>query len=330
MKAIICTKYGPANVLKLQAVEKSLPKKDEVLVKVHAASVTAADVMMRKGIPRYARIFLGLFRPKIAIPGTGFAGEVEAVGSDVGSFKPGEHVFGEVLFSPGTYAEYVCVPQAGLLFRKPSAMTCSQAAPVCDGALTSMNFLRDVAKLKKGQRILVNGASGSLGTSAVQLAKYFGAHVTGVCSTRNIELVSSLGADNVIDYTKEQFNQNGETYDVIYDTVGKLSYSQCKDSLSSNGVFVSPVLSLRLLLNMIWTSMFNCKKAKFSATGIRPISELRELLSETCRIIESGGLRSVLDLSFELSQTSDAHRYVEKGHKTGNVTLSIQATAYPV
>lgn len=323
MKAVICSKYGSPNVLKVQEVEKPIPKKDEVLVKVHAASVTAADVMMRKGMPRYGRLFIGLFRPKNAIPGTGFAGKVEAVGNDVTDFEPGKHVFGEVLFSPGTNAEYVCVPESGLLFAKPDSVTCAEAAPVCDGALTSMNFLRNVAKLKRGQRILINGASGSLGTSAVQLAKYFGAHVTGVCSGRNLELVSSLGADKVIDYTQEAFKQNGEKYDVIYDTVGKLSYSQCKGSLTSNGVFVSPVLSLPLLLNVLWTSVFTHRKAKFSATGIMPIPELRELLGEVKRIIEEGKLLSVLDRSFGLEQISEAHSYVENGHKIGNVTLSI-------
>ena len=323
MKAVVCNEYGSPEVLKIQELEKPNPKYNEVLVKVHAASVTAADVMMRKGTPRYGRLFIGILRPKIKTPGTGFAGVVEQIGGDVTSFKLGDRVFGEVLFSSGTNAEYVCVNENELIFAIPQGMSFGEAAPVCDGALTSLNFLQNLAGLKPGQTILINGASGSLGTAAIQLAKSMGAHVTGVCGTANGELVRSLGADAVIDYKKEDFTKNGRHYDVIYDTVGKLSYSQCKRSLTKNGLFVSPVLSFPLLIQVLWTSAFSRKKAKFSATGVMPKTALRDMLSKLVGFIENGELRTVMDRCFSLPEITEAHEYVETGHKVGNVTLKI-------
>ena len=323
MKAVVCNKYGSPEVLKVQETEKPIPKNNEVLVKVHAASVTAADIMMRKGSPIFGRLFIGLFRPKIKTPGTGFAGVIESVGCDVACFNLGDRVFGEVLFSSGTNAEYVCVNETQLIFKIPKGMSYAQAAPVCDGALTSLNFLQNLANIITGQTILINGASGSLGTAAIQLAKNSGARVTGICSTANVALMRSLGADHVIDYTQEDFSNNGQKYDVIYDTVGKLSYLKCKGSLVDSGIFISPVLSLSLLLQVIWTAAFNQKKVKFSATGVLPVPVLRDLLSKLIDYFEKDKLRSVMDKTFTLSEIADAHAYVETGRKIGNITLKL-------
>ncbi len=323
MGAIVSTKYGSPDVLQLREVEKPTPKEGEVLIKVHAATVTAADGMMRKGIPYYGRLFLGLTKPKNPTPGTGFAGMIESVGKEVGQFKAGDRVFGEVIFGAGTNAEYTIVPEEGVLAIMPDNRTWSEAAPVCDGALTSLNFLRNLANIQRGQKVLINGASGGLGTSAVQLAKHFGAEVTGVCSSENVEMVESIGADEVIDYTKEDFTKNGSTYDIIYDTVGKSSFARCKGSLTEKGIFVSPVLSLALLLQMIWTSKFSNRKAKFSATGILPVAKLRTLLLELKGLFETGKLSTVIDRTYPLEEVPEAHRYVDKGHKKGNVVITL-------
>ncbi len=329
MKAIAITGYGSPDVLQLKEFEKPTPNDNEVLTKIYATPVTAADGMMRRADPFYGRLFLGLMKPKNPIPGTGFAGVIEAIGKDVRLFKEGDQVFGETALGFGAHAEYICVPEEGILAKKPGNITYEEAAPVCDGALTSLNFLRDLANIQRGQKVLINGASGSLGTSAVQLAKYFGAEVTGVCSTTNLEMVKSLGADKVIDYTKADFTKTRETYDLIFDTVGKSSFSRCKGSLTQKGVYLSPVLGLPLLLQMLWTSMNGSpafggagKKAKFSATGLRPASELRKLLQELKELIEAGQLKSVIDRRYTLKQTAEAHRYVDKGHKKGNVVIT--------
>jgi NADPH:quinone reductase-like Zn-dependent oxidoreductase len=323
MKAIVCTKYGSPDVLQLQEVEKPIPKDNEVLIKVFAASVTAADGMMRKGSPYIGRLFIGLRKPKNPIPGTGFAGVIEAIGKDVKLFNKGDSVFGESIFGHGTNAEYTCVPEEGIIALKPNNLTYEEAAPVCDGALTSLNFLKNLAKIERRQKVLINGASGSLGTAAVQLAKYFGAEVTGVCSSTNIEMVESLGADSVIDYTKTDFTETGQTYDIIYNTVGKSSYSKCKDSLTKKGVYLSPVLSLPLLFQVIKTSIFGGKKAMFDATGIRPVPELRMLLNELKKLIEAGQLKSIIDRSYSLENIAEAHSFVDKGHKKGNVVITL-------
>lgn len=323
MKAIVCTKYGSPDVLELREVEKPTPKDNEVLIKVYAASVTAADGMMREGTPFYGRLFIGLTKPNNPITGTGFAGVIEAIGKEVRLFQEGDSVFGETGIGFSTNAEYVCLPEDGVLAKLPNNMTYEEAAPVCDGALTSWSFLKDIGKIQSGQKVLINGASGSLGSAAVQIAKYFGAEVTGVCSTTNLEMVKSLGAEKVIDYTKEDFTKNGQTYDIIFDTVGKSSFSRCKGSLRENGVYLSPVLELPLLFQMIWTSKIGSKKAKFSATGLRPVSELRVLLNELKESIEAGKIKSVMDRSYPLEQTAEAHRYVDKGHKRGNVVITV-------
>jgi len=244
MKAAICNGYGASDVIKILEQTKPTPKKNEILVKVIASSCTAADSMMRQGRPYFGRLFIGLTKPKYPVTGTGFSGVIEVAGEDVNEFSVGQAVFGESIFGSGSNAEYLCVPQDALILHKPKALSHEEAAPLCDGALTSLNFLKDVANLQSGQRILINGASGSLGCAAVQLAKHFGAHVTGVCSTKNIGLVKSLGADHVIDYTQQDFSLEKNAFHIVYDTVGKRTFKECNKCLKEGGQFISPVLSL--------------------------------------------------------------------------------------
>lgn len=323
MKAAVYDRYGGPEVVRLVDRHQPTPKADEVLVRVRASAVTAADGMIRKGQPRWGRLFLGLRGPKVTAMGTQFAGDVIAAGDDVTGFTIGDRVFGETGLQFGAHAEYVSVSQDGLIAKIPEGMRYEEAAPLCDGPLTDMNFLRNLADLKPAQHILINGAAGSLGSAAVQLAKGFGAEVTGVCSTRNVDFVRGLGADHVVDYTKEDFAQHQQRYDVIYDTVGKSSFGCAKPALKPRGVFVSPVLGLALLWQMLWTGVFGRRKAKFSATGMMPINQQLPLLRDLLERIKAGQLQMVLDRRFGLDQIAQAHAYVDTGHKRGNVILEM-------
>jgi NADPH:quinone reductase-like Zn-dependent oxidoreductase len=325
MKAIVYTKYGLPDVAELKEIEKPTPKANEVLVRICATTVTATDSAFRKGEPLITRTFTGLIKPRITILGDMLAGEIEAVGPDVKLFKPGDQVFGSTGPGFGAHAEYICLPENGALAVKPANMTYGEAAAVCDGALTALPFLRDKAHIQRGQKVLINGASGSIGTVAVQLARYFGAEVTGVCSTKNLDLVKSLGADKVIDYTGEDFTKSGQTYDIIFDAVGKSSFSQCKRVLTQNGVFLSTNLSMATVPQVLWTSLIGGKKALVAATGLRPASERTKDLVFLRELIEGGRLKAVIDRCYPLEQTAEAHRYVDQGHKKGNVVITVLA-----
>lgn len=317
MKAAVYTKYGPPEVMQVIDIEKPTPKPNEVLVKIKASSVTRADTMMRQGIPKYGRLFLGLFKPKNTALGTGFSGVVEEVGNQVTQFKIGDEVFGEKLFSNGCNADYICIAEDMVIENKPTNISHQEAAPICDGFLTSYNFLKDIANIKEGQHILINGASGSLGSAAVQLAKVMGAKVTGVCSTKNVSFVKSIGADEVVDYKNEDFTNTQNKYDIIYDSVGTLSFKSCKNVLTQKGVFMTPVLSFGIL----WHSMVNSKKVKFAATGIKKTEELKRLFLELVDFFKQGKLQTNIDKSYNLSNIVAAHQYLETGRKVGNIAI---------
>jgi NADPH:quinone reductase-like Zn-dependent oxidoreductase len=295
-----------------------------VLIRIYAAVVTAADCAARKGEPFFGRVAFGLTRPKKKILGTEFAGEIEAVGKEVKRFREGDQVYAATGLGFGAHTEYICLPEEGTLAIKPANMTYEEAAGACEGVLTALPFLRDRGQIRSGQKVLVNGASGAVGTYAVQLAKYFGAEVTGVCSTRNLELVKSLGAEEVIDYTQEDFTKNGLTYDIIFDAVAKSSFSRCKNSLTPEGVYLLTVPGLPVLLQMLWTSRFGRKKAKIMFASMRPPGEKTKDLIFLKELCEAGKIKSVIDRTYPLEQAAEAHRYVETGHKRGNVLITVE------
>jgi len=320
MQAAICTKYGPPDVLQLKEVAKPSPKQNEVLIKVHAASLTPSDIAFRKGEPLIVKLIYGLTKPRLSTQGVEFAGEVEAVGSAVKLFQPGDQVFGMSPDHFGAHAEYLCLPETKTVVIKPPQMNYEEAAALCDGGLTALTFLRDVAKLQPGQTVLINGASGAVGAAAVQLAKHFGATVTGVCSTTNIRLVQSLGADKVIDYTQADFTQSGQTYDIIFDAVGKRSFSQCKGALTPTGVYLTTVPTLAIVRDMLSTAMRSGQKAKFATAGLM---QNKTNLNFLKTLFEAGKIKAVIDRRYGLAQIAEAHRYVEAGHKKGNVVIAV-------
>lgn len=302
MKAIICTKYGPPNVLQLHNIEKPKPKKNEVLVKIHATSVSTGDCRIRGfnspllfWIPM--RIILGFRKPRKPILGVELSGEIEDIGSDVTQFKKGDPVFALTELNLGGYAEYTCVHESGLIALKPTNVTYEEAAVIPFGGTSALHFLRK-GQIKKGQQVLIYGASGSVGTAAVQLAKYFGATVTAICSSSNFDLVTALGADNVIDYMKEDFTKRGDHYDIIFDAVGKYKKSLCTDALMPNGKYVS----------------VNGMMAKVSKEDMNLLKQLAE----------TEKLKPVIDRTYRLEEVVEAHTYVEMGHKKGNVSITLK------
>ena len=323
MRAVLYDRYGPPEVLRIGAVSKPVPKDDEVLVRIQATTVTRTDTGLRSAEVFISRFFTGLRRPKQRILGLELAGVVEEVGAGVTEFEVGDEVFG---VRSGANAEYVCVREKGALAHKPTGMSFEEAAAVCDGAALALACLRR-ADLREGQRILVYGASGSVGTAGVQLAKHFGAYVTAVCNTKNVELVSSLGADDVIDYLQQDFTKNGETYDVVFDAVGKHSFRRSRRSLKPGGTYVDTDLGFmwHVPLLALVTRWIGKKKV---ALGITKYSKADVLLLR--ELIEAGEYRAVIDRRYPLQQVVEATRYVETGQKTGNVVLTLNGAGASV
>jgi NADPH:quinone reductase-like Zn-dependent oxidoreductase len=320
MKAVVHDRYGPPEVLRIAEVERPVPADGEVLVRVHATTVTRSDCGYRAADPFFSRVFTGLRRPKRKIVGMELAGVVEEVGANVDEFAVGDEVFG---MRGGANAEYVCVREGGMLAPKPAGMTFEEAAAVCDGASIARACLSK-ADLHEGRSIVVYGASGSIGTAGVQLARHFGAHVTAVCNTKNVELVRSLGADEVIDFTREDFTRNGKTYDVVFDAVGKHSFRRCRRSLNPGGVYISTDLGfmwhvppLALLTRWIGSRRVTLPIPKYSKDDIVFLG----------RLIEAGEYRAVIDRRYPLEDVVEATRYVETGQKTGSVVLTLDGPA---
>jgi NADPH:quinone reductase-like Zn-dependent oxidoreductase len=317
VKAVVFDRYGPPEVLRLEEVEPPVPGDDEVLVRIHATTVNRSDCGWRAAKPFFSRFFTGIRRPKRRIIGMELAGEVEAVGAAVDEFQVGDHVFGVTSF--GANAELTCVRQSGGLAHKPAGVTFEQAAAVGDGGCIALACLRR-ADPREGRRILIYGASGSIGTAGVQLAKHYGAHVTAVCATKNLELVRSLGADRVIDYTQEDFTKNGETYDVVFDAVGKLSFRRCRRSLKRGGTYIPTDLGFlwHVPLLVLAKKIVRGKRVPFPIPSYS--KEEVKLLKE---LVEAGRYRAVIDRTYPLEQVVEATRYVETGQKTGNVVLTV-------
>jgi NADPH:quinone reductase-like Zn-dependent oxidoreductase len=323
MKAIVYERYGPPDVLELKEVEKPIPKDNEVLIKIHATTVTSGDWRARSldvpiGFGLISRLVFGISRPRQPILGTELAGEIESVGKDVTKFKVGDQVFAFSGARMGCYAEYKCMPEDGAVTLKPPNLTYDEAAAISFGGTTALNFFRR-GKLQSGERVLVNGASGGVGTASVQLAKHFGADVTGVCSTTNVELVRSLGATHVIDYTKEDFTQNGETYDVIVDTVGTAPFSRSKDSLKEGGRLLLVLGGLPDMLQIPWVSITSSKKI-IAGPAAERVDDLRFL----AELAQTGKFRPVIDRRYPFEQIVEAHRYIDTGRKKGNVIITLE------
>jgi NADPH:quinone reductase-like Zn-dependent oxidoreductase len=330
MKAIVYTEYGSPDVLHLAEVAKPAPQDNEVLIRIHATPVNFGDLLARNfksvtprrfNMPIFfwlpARLAFGWRKPKKNVLGSEFAGVVEAVGAQVTRFKPGDQVFGYRGPDMGTYAEYVCVPEDGALAIKPANMTFEEAAAVPYGALTALSLLRKV-NLHPGQKVLINGASGGIGAAAVQLAKHFGAEVTGVCSTPRVGFVKALGADHVIDYTKEDFTRRGETYDVIVDILGKTSFGRGRKALKPNGIYVFASFKVKQLAQMLWTKIAGGQKVICALS-----SETPEDLVYTKGLIEAGQYKAIVDKRYRMEQAAEAHRYAEGGQKAGSVVIAL-------
>ena len=317
MKAALFHRYGPPEVLQIEEVAKPAPKDDEVLIRIHATAVSSGDSRLRRADPFAARLFLGLFAPRKKILGGVLSGVVEATGSKVGLFRPGDQVFGATGLRMGAHAEYICLPETGALALKPAAASHAAAAAIPFGGTTALHFLQK-AGLQRGQKVLVYGASGAVGTAAVQLAKYMGAEVTGVCSTANLEKVKSIGADHVIDYTKTDFAQNGPVYDLVFETVNKTPVSACLSVLKKGGTLILGAAMLTQMMQGAWASITSGKKV-LAGMAVEQAEQIRFL----ARLMEEGAIMPVIDKSYPLEQIADAHRHVDGGRKKGNVVVRL-------
>ena len=317
MKAIKFTSYGAPEVLQLKEVDKPIPKDNEILIRIFATAANSGDVRLRKADPWAVRLFFGLTKPRIKILGGFLSGEIEAAGKNVTKFKAGDKVFGATGMGFGAYAEYKCLPEDGILAIKPNNISHAQAATISFGGTAALYFLRK-ANIKSGQKVLIYGASGAVGTAAVQLANYYGAEVTGVCSASNAALVKSLGADKVIDYTKGDFTKNGEKYDVIFVTVDKLSFSKSIKSLKKQGTLILGATGLSQTLKAVLTSLISKQKVLLGL-----ISQKANDIIFLKELIEKGDYKPVVDRSYPLKEMAAAHRYVEQGHKRGNVAITL-------
>jgi NADPH:quinone reductase-like Zn-dependent oxidoreductase len=321
MKAMVYTEYGPPDVLELKDIEKPVPNKDEVLIKVQAASVTPLDWHFLTGTPYIARLMAGLLKPKYPVLGIDVAGQVEAVGTNFKQFQPGDEVFG-LSFNSGAFAEYLCLSEAQMqMVYKPPSVSFEEAAAVPFAGYTALICLRDLGQIQAGQKVLINGASGGVGTLAVQMAKSYGAEVTGVCSTRNLEMVRSIGADQVIDYTQEDFAQNEGRYNLIFDAVRKRSFSDCSRALSRHGIYVTTAFSPSLMLQKQWVSMTGDRRLVLLPPTMKPDQEVLLDLSE---LLETGKVTPVIDRCYPLSGVPEALRYLGKGHARGKVVITVQ------
>lgn len=317
MKAAVYTQYGPPEVLQIKQVEKPIPKKNEILLRIKATAVNSGDWRVRKANPFAVRFIFGLTKPKILILGSVFSGEVESIGDDVKKIKVGDLVFGHTDMKFGAYAEYICLPENASIALKPAKISHNEAAVIPFGGVTALHFIKK-AIIKPGQKVLVVGASGAVGSAAVQLAKSYGAEVTGVCSTVNSELVKSIGADKVIDYTKENFTQNGVKYDLIFDSVNAIDVSQSKKALNKNGIMILSAAGIGQMIQGLWINMTSNKKV---LTGIiRHEASDIDFLKE---LIETDRLKPVIDKTYSLEQIALAHAYAEKGHKRGNLAIEV-------
>lgn len=322
MKAIVYERYGPPEVLQLKEVEKPTPKENEVLIKIHATTVTSADCRLRSlnlpsGFGLISRLVFGITKPRRPILGTEFAGEIESIGKSVSKFKVGDQVFAISGLGMGAHAEYKCISEDGAIAFKPPHLTYDEAAAISFGGTTALDFFRR-GKLASGEKVLINGASGSVGTAALQLAKHFGAEVTGVCSAANMDLVRSLGATHVIDYTREDFTRNGETYDLIVDTAGTAPFSRSKGSLKKGGRLLLVLAGLPDMLPIPWVSLTSSKKI---IAG--PATERAEDLRFLAELAQAGEFRAVIDRRYSFEQMAEAHRYVETGRKKGSVVITL-------
>lgn len=323
MKAVLVTKYGGPEVLQIKEVPTPVPKDNEVLIKIHATAVNNTDPVFRKGKPFISRFFTGLSRPKYSIPGDVLAGEIVEIGKIVTMFKIGDRVYGYSTDTLGTHSEYKCLSEGSAIVNIPVSLSYEDAAGIVDGGLTALVFLRDKGKINNKQSILIYGASGSVGTAAVQIAISYGAEVTGVCSTTNIEMVLSLGAKRVIDYTKNDFTQENNKYDIIFDTVAKKSFSECQKILTENGIYLSTFPFAGVLIKGLFQSKDKGKRALFVAAGLRPVNEKINNLHYLSELLKDKKIKTIIDRRYSLNDIAEAHRYVETGHKKGNVILSI-------